>query len=200
MAGLKRKNLVELIFATQNQNKVNEINQIVPEGIKVVSLLELGYKEELAEDFETLEENSMQKAKFVFDFFKKKCFAEDTGLEIDALNGAPGVYSARFAGEEKDMQKNMDKVLALLGDVNNRAARFKTVITYCMPNECVQFVGVLEGSIGFERRGENGFGYDPIFYLPDGRALAELSKIDKGEISHRGKAFQKLILHLKKCL
>ncbi|MBK9352938.1 MAG: RdgB/HAM1 family non-canonical purine NTP pyrophosphatase [Bacteroidetes bacterium] len=188
----------ELIFATQNKNKVNEIALIVPENTNVISLLDLGYEKELDEDFETLEENSSQKAKFVFDLFGKNCFSEDTGLEIDALGGAPGVYSARYAGEEKDMQKNMDKVLLQLGDSKDRKARFKTVITSVTSEEIIQFVGLLEGEIGKEKKGINGFGYDPIFYLPNGQALAEINKEEKSKISHRGIAFKKLISHLKK--
>ena len=174
----------ELIFATQNKNKVNEIALIVPENTNVISLLDLGYEKELDEDFETLEENSLQKAKFVFDLFGKNCFSEDTGLEIDALGGAPGVY--------------MDKVLLQLGDSKDRKARFKTVITYVTSEEIIQFVGLLEGEIGKEKKGINGFGYDPIFYLPNGQALAEINKEEKSKISHRGIAFKKLISHLKK--
>lgn len=198
MASNKGKSMNELIFATQNKNKVNEIALIVPENTNVISLLDLGYEKELDEDFETLEENSLQKAKFVFDLFGKNCFSEDTGLEIDALGGAPGVYSARYAGEEKDMQKNMDKVLLQLGDSKDRKARFKTVITYVTSEEIIQFVGLLEGEIGKEKKGINGFGYDPIFYLPNGQALAEINKEEKSKISHRGIAFKKLISHLKK--
>lgn len=198
MASNKGKSMKELIFATQNKNKVNEIALIVPENTNVISLLDLGYEKELDEDFETLEENSLQKAKFVFDLFGKNCFSEDTGLEIDALGGAPGVYSARYAGEEKDMQKNMDKVLLQLGDSKDRKARFKTVITYVTSEEIIQFVGLLEGEIGKEKKGINGFGYDPIFYLPNGQALAEINKEEKSKISHRGIAFKKLISHLKK--
>lgn len=198
MASNKGKSMNELIFATQNKNKVNEIALIVPENTNVISLLDLGYEKELDEDFETLEENSSQKAKFVFDLFGKNCFSEDTGLEIDALGGAPGVYSARYAGEEKDMQKNMDKVLLQLGDSKDRKARFKTVITYVTSEEIIQFVGLLEGEIGKEKKGINGFGYDPIFYLPNGQALAEINKEEKSKISHRGIAFKKLISHLKK--
>ena len=198
MASNKGKSMKELIFATQNKNKVNEIALIVPENTNVISLLDLGYEKELDEDFETLEENSSQKAKFVFDLFGKNCFSEDTGLEIDALGGAPGVYSARYAGEEKDMQKNMDKVLLQLGDSKDRKARFKIVITYVTSEEIIQFVGLLEGEIGKEKKGINGFGYDPIFYLPNGQALAEINKEEKSKISHRGIAFKKLISHLKK--
>lgn len=187
----------ELIFATQNQNKVKEISLLLPEHFKLVSLFDKGYVVDLQEDFETLEENSNQKATFVYDLFKQDCFAEDTGLEIDALNGAPGVYSARFAGEDKDMNKNMEKVLLLLENEQNRMARFKTVITYCTETENIQFVGELEGEIGFVRKGNFGFGYDPIFFLKDGRSLAELNKEEKGAISHRGKAFKKLLDYLK---
>jgi XTP/dITP diphosphohydrolase len=198
LAGDKRKSMNDLIFATQNKNKVNEIALLVPENINVISLLDLKYEKELDEDFETLEENSLQKAKFVFEMFGKNCFSEDTGLEIDALGGAPGVYSARYAGEDKDMQKNMDKVLLQLGDRKDRKARFKTVITYVTSEEIIQFIGLLEGEIGKDKKGLNGFGYDPIFYLPNGQALAEINKEEKSKISHRGIAFKKLILHLKK--
>ena len=192
MASNKGKSMNELIFATQNKNKVNEIALIVPENTNVISLLDLGYEKELDEDFETLEENSLQKAKFVFDLFGKNCFSEDTGLEIDALGGAPGVYSARYAGEVKDMQKNMDKVLLQLGDSKDRKARFKTVITYVTSEEIIQFVGLLEGEIGKEKKGINGFGYDPIFYLPNGQALAEINKEEKSKINFTFQTTQNL--------
>lgn len=188
---------MELVFATQNENKVNEVRQQLPEVIKLYSLKDMAYKDELEEDFDTLEENSLQKARFVFEKFNKPCFAEDTGLEIDALNGEPGVRSARYAGEGKDSNDNMDKVLKSLEGVHNRKAQFKTVITYKDGHVEKQFTGVLTGIIGFEKKGNGGFGYDPIFMINEHTSLAEISKEEKVNISHRGKAFAKLLVYLK---
>lgn len=188
---------MELIFATQNEHKVKEIRLQLPKDIQLLSLKDMDFMNELEEDFDTLEENSMQKARFVFEQFKKPCFAEDTGLEIEALNGEPGVRSARYAGEGKDSNDNMDKVLTALIGKNNRKAHFKTVITYKDANEEKQFIGILEGNIGYTQIGNGGFGYDPIFMINEHTSLAEIPKEEKSNISHRGKAFRKLLDYVK---
>lgn len=166
---------------------------------QVLSLDDIGCKEELSEDQDTLEGNSLQKAKYVFDNYKVNCFADDTGLEVEALNGKPGVYSARYAGEQRDSEDNIDLLLKNLENCSNRKARFRTVITLIQQNNIHQFEGIAKGEILQSRRGNHGFGYDPIF-LPDGtrKSMAELSPEEKNAISHRGLAIQKLVAFLKK--
>lgn len=190
---------MHIIFATQNPNKVKEIQNQIGELHKIQSLLDLNYLEELEETQETLEENALQKARFVFNKFGKSCFADDTGLEIEALDGEPGVYSARYGGPEKSFEKNMDLVLFKLEDKKNRKAQFRTVIALIDKNGTEHlFEGVCKGVIVNEKRGEHGFGYDPIFQ-PEGyqETFAELSLAVKNEISHRGIAVSKLIQFLK---
>lgn len=188
---------MDIIIATQNKNKVNEIQVQLDETIKVKSLLDIDYTEELEETQETLEGNALQKARFVYHKFGKACFADDTGLEVDALGGEPGVYSARYAGEDKSFEKNMDKVLSNLGENSNRAARFRTVIALIIEGEEHLFEGVCEGQILKARKGTQGFGYDPIF-KPEGfsETFAEMTLAKKAEISHRGLAVSKLIAFL----
>lgn len=188
----------EICFVTHNNNKLREILQLAPEGFPIYGLDELGLHEEIPETGDTIEENARIKAQYVYDRFQVPCFADDTGLEVEALNGAPGVYSARYAGEEKDASKNMDLVLKNLADTKNRKARFKTVICFIDQDGQVRdFEGIVEGEILKEAKGVEGFGYDPIF-LPDGyrQTFAEMNLSEKNRISHRSISFQKLFTYL----
>ena len=188
---------MDLVFATHNTNKLKEVGLLLPTGIRLISLEDLGCIEEIPETGTTLEANAQLKADYIAKHYGISCFADDTGLIIDALNGAPGVYSARFAGEEKDSEKNMEKVLIELKNSTSRKARFKTVIALNQNNKRFLFDGVVEGEITADKRGANGFGYDPIF-IPSGydQTFAELPIHIKNEISHRGIALQKLIQYL----
>ncbi|MEQ8625888.1 MAG: non-canonical purine NTP diphosphatase [Vicingaceae bacterium] len=188
---------MKIIFATQNPNKVKELQAQLPQTIKVQSLLDLNYTNELEETQETLQGNALQKARFVYDKFQTNCFADDTGLEVEALNGEPGVYSARYAGESKSFNANMDKLLTELGDNTNRTAQFRTVIALIFNGEEYLFEGVCKGIITTIKKGEKGFGYDPIFQ-PSGydKTFAEMELSEKAKISHRGIAFNQLIQFL----
>jgi XTP/dITP diphosphohydrolase len=183
----------ELIFATNNEHKIKEIETFLQGKYTLKKLQEIGCLEELPETHETIEENSAEKAAYVFEHYHVDCFAEDTGLEVDALDGAPGVYSARYAGEAKDNDKNMDKLLRELEGNSNRAARFKTVITLIAAGKQYQFTGILNGTIGYAKKGTHGFGYDPVFVLDNAKTLAELTTAEKSSISHRAKATQQLV-------
>lgn len=165
---------------------------------QILGLAEIGCNQELQEDEVTLEGNSLQKAKFVFDNFSISCFADDTGLEVEALNGAPGVYSARYAGEQRNSDDNIDLVLKKLEGHSNRNARFRTVVTLILQGQVHQFEGIVNGEILKSRKGTKGFGYDPIF-LPEGqtKSMAELTAQEKNAISHRGIAIRKLVEFLK---
>tara|TARA_B100001109_G_C18861321_1_gene474154 strand:+ start:2012 stop:2593 length:582 start_codon:yes stop_codon:yes gene_type:complete len=189
---------MKLVFATQNSNKVKEIQNLLPESIQLLSLADLDYFDELEETQQTLEGNALQKARFVSERFKIPCFADDTGLEIRALDGAPGVYSARYAGEEKSFEKNMDKVLFKLNSNEQREAQFRTAIALILNGEEFLFEGLCIGEILKEKRGNEGFGYDPIF-MPKGYDLSfgEMTLEQKNEIGHRGKAVKKLVNFLK---
>jgi XTP/dITP diphosphohydrolase len=189
---------MELVFATNNKYKLEELQAILGNHFKLLSLKDIGCEEEIPEDYPTLEGNASQKAFFIFNKFSYNCFADDTGLEIEALNGEPGVYSARYAGEEKSAEANMNKVLAKLAKIKNRDARFRTVISLVINGVEKQFEGMVEGEILTEKRGVSGFGYDPIFQ-PKGfsQTFAEMNLTDKNKISHRGRAVEKLVLHLK---
>ena len=195
---------MKIVFATNNQHKLSEIRSILGDSIEVLSLKEIGCDVDIPETGKTLEENALQKAQYVYDHYHMDCFADDTGLEVDALDGAPGVYSARYAGEGHDSEANMSKLLKELGENNNRKARFRTVITLIQkknvcPCGCTsikevhQFEGIVEGEIIRERRGGEGFGYDPIFQ-PEGynQTFAELGMDTKNHISHRARAVAKL--------
>lgn len=188
---------VEFIFATGNKNKVEEVRKLLPKHIKIRSLRDIGYHKELAETQNTIEKNAKQKAEAIYHEFDEFVFAEDTGLEVEALSGEPGVKSARYAGEQKNDDDNMNLLLHRLQGKTNRSARFKTVIALFYKDKCHFFDGILNGSIIKEKRGDNGFGYDPIF-VPDGynSTLAELTSEEKNAISHRAKAMQKLIKFL----
>tara|TARA_B110000046_G_scaffold186024_1_gene231537 strand:+ start:43777 stop:44352 length:576 start_codon:yes stop_codon:yes gene_type:complete len=190
---------MQIIFATQNPNKVLEIQNQVGGMHAIQSLLDLNYLDELEETQKTLEGNALQKARFVYQKFRKACFADDTGLEIETLNGEPGVYSARYGGPEKSFEKNMDLVLSKLEGQENRKAKFRTAIAYIDENGTEQlFQGICTGEILMEKIGEGGFGYDPIF-RPEGyrETFAQLSMEVKNEISHRGLAVSKLVEFLK---
>lgn len=188
--------MTELVFATNNQNKIREIEILLSGQYHIKKLIDIACNEELPETHHTIEENSAEKANYVFNKYKVNCFSEDSGLEIEALNGKPGVDSAHFAGD-RDANKNMDKVLELMKNNENRTAQFKTVITLIINGVQHQFTGILKGKIGLEKKGLYGFGYDPIFVLNDGRTLAELTIDEKSKISHRGIATQQLINFLK---
>ena len=185
---------MKIVFATGNLGKLREASEILGEGFELVPLTEVGITEDIPETGETLRENSLQKAQYVLEHCGCDCFADDTGLEVDALGGAPGVYTARYAGDDKDFNKNMDKVLyelqGLEGEV--RRARFKSVITLMVDGEPHFFEGTLEGVIAHEKSGNGGFGYDPIFIADEypGLTLADISEEQKNDISHRGKALR----------
>ena len=185
---------MKLVFATNNLNKLSEIQSLVPKEIEILSLKDIDCNEELAETTPTLEGNALQKASYVFENYGYNCFADDTGLEIDALNGDPGVYSARYAGEECRAEDNINLVLQKLKGQTNRIAEFRTVIALIIDGKETFFEGNCKGEITEFRSGVEGFGYDPIF-LPNGfdKTFAEMKQNEKGAISHRGKAVKKLV-------
>ena len=190
---------MKLVFASNNKNKIQEIQALVPNTIQIVSLEEIGCTEDIPETADTIEGNAILKANYVTEKYGYDCFADDTGLEVEALNGAPGVYSARYAGEQKDANDNMDKLLSELEDKSNRKANFKTVIALNLNGKQNLFTGIINGKIIEEKIGTNGFGYDPIF-VADGyeKTFAELTMEEKSTISHRGIAVKELILFLQK--
>ena len=190
---------MKLVFASNNKNKIQEIQALVPKNIQIVSLEDIGCTEDIPETADTIEGNAILKANYVTEKYGYNCFADDTGLEVDALNGAPGVYSARYAGEQKDANDNMDKLLSELKDKSNRKANFKTVIALNFNGKQNLFTGIINGKIIEEKIGTNGFGYDPIF-VADGyeKTFAELTMEEKSTISHRGIAVKELILFLQK--
>lgn len=185
---------MKLIFASHNKNKVREIAAILPKHIELVGLHDLNYNEEIDETGATLEENALIKAKHIYEKFNLNCFADDSGLEVEALNNEPGVYSARYAGNEKNDDANMNKLLANLSGQTNKKARFRTAISLIIDGKNFPFEGIISGQIINEKRGAEGFGYDPIF-VPDGytKTFAELSSEEKNQISHRAQAVKKLI-------
>lgn len=187
-----------ICFATNNEHKLKEIRALLGNEFRLVGLADVGCNEELAEDQSTLEGNSLQKAEYVFRKSGTSCFADDTGLEVEVLNNEPGVFSARYAGEQRSAEDNMNLLLKNLSGKDNRNARFRTVITLITPEGIRQFEGEIHGKIIDEKRGTEGFGYDPIF-LPDGfsKTLAEMTLEEKSAISHRARAFKKLIAYLK---
>ena len=190
---------MKLVFASNNKNKIQEIQALVPNTIQIVSLEEIGCFEVIPETADTIEGNAILKANYVTEKYGYDCFADDTGLEVEALNGAPGVYSARYAGEQKDANDNMDKLLFELKDKTNRKANFKTVIALNLKGKQILFSGIIHGKIIEEKIGTNGFGYDPIF-VADGyeKTFAELSMEEKSTISHRGIAVKQLIEYFTK--
>ena len=192
-------NEFRLVFATQNNGKYDEVNKMMPSNITLLSLKDLNFKEHLKETGKTLKQNAKIKSDFIFENFRINCFADDTGLEIDSLNGMPGVYSARFAGENCNSQDNIEKVWKLLIKHENTNARFKSVFSLNLNGKTFFFEGKIDGKIIFERKGQNGFGYDSIF-IPNGhsKTFAELNLVEKNKISHRSEALKKLIMFLDK--
>ncbi len=206
---------MKLTFATGNSGKLREASEILGEGFELVSLAEAGIHEDIPETGNTLRANSIQKARYLYDKAGCDCFADDTGLEVDALGGAPGVYTARYAGDDKDFNRNMDKVLYELQRLESeshmaaeygiktkpvsRRARFKSVVTLIINGEIRLFEGTLEGVIAHEKSGNGGFGYDPIFIADEypGQTLADITEEQKNEISHRGKALRAMAQWLR---
>ena len=189
---------MKIVFATNNPNKLKEIQSLIPKEIEIISLNEIGCNEDIPETGDTLEANAFQKANYIKDNFNYDCFADDTGLEIDELNGDPGVYSARYAGPERNANANMNKVLNELKGKKNRKAKFRTAIALTLNNEEHLFEGEINGYISDGKQGNEGFGYDPIF-IPENntRSFAQMSMQEKGAISHRGRAVKKLVAYLK---
>lgn len=185
---------MKICFATNNVKKLEEIRALLGPGWQVLSLEEIGCREELPETGNTLAANSAQKARWVWDHYAIDCFADDTGLEVDALGGEPGVYSARYAGPQRSNQDNMQLLLQKLQGEKNRSARFKTVLTFISAKEQQQFEGEVQGTILQAARGDQGFGYDPLF-VPEGhnRSFAEMSMEEKNALSHRARAMHKLV-------
>lgn len=188
---------MKLVFATANQNKAKEIQSLIPDTIEILSLNDIHCLEDIPETQATIEGNASQKAFYVYEKYHHNCFADDTGLEIEALNGEPGVLSARYAGDEKSADMNMNKVLTKMLGLTNRNARFRTIISLVINGKELQFEGVVDGTILLEKRGLNGFGYDPIF-LPDvsSKSFAEMELSEKNTISHRARAINKLVAYL----
>ncbi len=188
---------MKLVFATNNSNKIKEVKVQLPAQIELLSLEEIGCNIDIPEKANTIEGNALQKSTFIKDNYGYDCFADDTGLEVEALNGAPGVYSARYAGNNKDANENMDKLLENLKHSKNRNAQFKTVISLLIGKKNYTFTGVCKGTITHQKTGNQGFGYDPIF-KPEGydRTFAEMDLKLKNQIGHRGKAVQELLLFL----
>ena len=188
---------MKICFATNNAKKLEEVKAALGDKIQIVSLQEIGCTEELPETGDTLEHNAFQKATYVKEHYGIDCFADDSGLEVDSLEGEPGVYSGRYAGEPRSDERNIDLLLRNLQNSSNRAAKFRTVIALLYKGEKYQFEGAIEGKILTERSGNGGFGYDPIF-LPDGysKSFGEFTLEEKNQISHRGKAVRKLTAFL----
>lgn len=190
----------KLVFATNNQHKLEEVRAVLADKLEIVSLNELGCFDDIPETADTLEGNALIKAQYIYEKFGLDCFADDTGLEVDALGGEPGVYSARYAGEDSNAQNNMHKLLKNLGENSNRTAHFRTVIALIEGDETRYFEGKINGEIAYEPRGDAGFGYDPIF-IPEGYniSFAEIGAEVKNTISHRALAVGKLTEYLKQC-
>ncbi len=190
---------MKLVFATHNKNKFIEVKAMLPHHIELLSLDDIGCNEDIEETAETIEGNAILKANYVRDNYNLDCFADDTGLEVKSLNNEPGVYSARYAGVSHDSNANIQKLLKNLKEKEDRSARFKTAIALNMEHEEIMFLGICEGEIINELRGDSGFGYDPIFQ-PNGfnKTFAEMTLQQKSEIGHRGKAMRQLIDYLSK--
>ena len=192
-------NEFRLVFATQNNGKYDEVKKMMPSNISLLNLNDLNFKGGIEENGKTLKQNAKIKSDFSFKNFKINCFADDTGLEIDSLGGMPGVYSARFAGENCNSQDNIEKVWKLLSKYKNTKARFKSVFSLNINGKTFFFEGKIDGKIVFEQRGQNGFGYDSIF-IPNGysKTFAEFNVVEKNKISHRSNALKRLIMFLDK--
>ena len=189
---------MNICFATNNQHKLEEVRAMLGSQFHIISLKDIGCTEELLEEQSTLEGNSLQKARYIFQTYHVPCFADDTGLEIEALKGEPGVDTAHYAGPQRSAEDNMNKVLRELDGIENRKAQFRTVITLCAPSLTKQFQGVVKGQIAKEKKGDGGFGYNPIF-IAEGydRTMAEMTMEEKNAISHRAMAIQELVFFLK---
>ena len=192
-------NEFRLVFATQNNGKYHEVKKMMPSNISLLNLNDLNFKGSIEENGKTLKQNAKIKSDFIFKNFKINCFADDTGLEIDSLGGMPGVYSARFAGENCNSQDNIEKVWKLLSKYKNTKARFKSVFSLNINGKTFFFEGKIDGKIIFEQKGQNGFGYDSIF-IPNGysKTFAEFNLVEKNKISHRSNALKRLIMFLDK--
>ena len=189
---------MKLVFATNNQHKLHEIKKLLGDSIELLSLNDIGCHEDIPENQDTLEGNAAEKSFFIYHKYSVNCFADDTGLELEALNGAPGVYSARYAGEERNSENNMNLVLDKLSKIKNRKARFRTVISLVIDGHETQFQGVVNGHILEEKLGNTGFGYDPIFQPEESNlSFAQMPLDEKNIISHRGRAVKKLVEYLK---
>ena len=188
---------MKLIFATNNQHKAEEVNAIIGSAYEVVTLKQAGIDIDIPEPHDTLEKNASEKSRTIYDMTRANCFSEDTGLEVTALNGEPGVKSARYAGEDRSFDRNIEKLLQKLGDKADKTARFRAVISLILNGKETLFEGVCEGRIINEKRGEQGFGYDPVF-IPDGsdKTFAEMSLDEKASYSHRARATEKLVAFL----
>ncbi|MBX2930530.1 MAG: RdgB/HAM1 family non-canonical purine NTP pyrophosphatase [Chitinophagaceae bacterium] len=186
--------MIQLIFATNNQHKVNEIKTIIGNPFHVISLHDAGIDIDIQEPYDTLQENASEKSRVIYQLTNQNCFSEDTGLEVEALNGEPGVKSARYAGEEKHFQENINKLLKNLANIDNRKAQFRTVVSLILNGKEYIFEGICKGRIIEKEKGTSGFGYDPIF-IPDGsnKTFAEMTIEEKNLYSHRKKAIQQLI-------
>ena len=188
---------MKLVFATNNQHKLHEIKHLLEDSFELLSLNDIEYFDDIPENQETIEGNASEKAFYIWNKYQLNCFADDTGLEIEALNGEPGVYSARYAGDEKSPEKNIELVLQKMAKIKNRKARFKTVISLVIDGKEVQFEGIVEGTILEEKKGQSGFGYDPIFQPDESQfSFAEMPLGEKNKISHRGRATRKLVEYL----
>ena len=186
--------MTSIIFATNNQNKVEEVRAVLGSRFNIITLKEAGIDIDIPEPHDTLEANASEKSKTIFTITNKNCFSEDTGLEVVALNGEPGVKSARYAGESRSFDDNIEKLLSNLSSSDNKTARFRTVISLILNGKEHLFEGICKGTIIAERKGNNGFGYDPVF-VPDGsdKTFAEMDMAGKNKFSHRKKAMEKLI-------
>jgi len=192
---------MNIVFATNNPNKIKEVQALVPSHIKLVSLKDIGCVEDLPETQDTIKGNAIQKANYIKEYYGLDCFADDTGLEVMALDGAPGVFSARYAGPMRDADANMNLLLSELASKDNRSARFKTVIAMHFQGELITFEGICEGEITTSKSGARGFGYDPIFQPKNyHQTFAEISLDEKNRIGHRGKAVSKLVEYFKQTL
>ena len=194
---VQRIKMITLIFATNNQHKVKEIRSVLNDQFNIITLQEAGIDIDIPEPHDTIEANASEKSKIIFQLTHQNCFSEDTGLEVEVLNGEPGVKSARYAGDEKDFQKNIDKLLLNLKGKENRTARFKTVISLILNEKEYLFEGICTGKIIEQQKGAEGFGYDPVF-IPDGsnKTFAEMTMPEKNILSHRRKATDELISFL----
>ena len=187
----------KLVFATNNKHKIKEISSILNEEIDLYSLEDINCSDEIPETADTIEGNALLKAQFIKEKYGYDCFADDTGLEIESLNNEPGVYSARYAGDDHNAENNMLKVLSKLSNIDNRRARFKTCIALIWNNKTYMFEGIVYGNITKEKHGKSGFGYDPIFFYPPyNTTLANVSEDKKNAVSHRGRALQMLLEYL----